>query len=50
MTSLHFFRLVTILEDRFGIRLTDDDVDPQRFATVSDVGDLLAQYGVTLEL
>lgn len=49
VTSLHFFRLITVLEDRLGIELADDDIDPARFATVSKMHDMLARYGVALE-
>ena len=43
--SMLLVQFVNELEEEFGIELSDDDLDPVNFATLTDVCDLVARYG-----
>jgi acyl carrier protein len=36
-------RLITALEERFGIQVNDDDIDGATFATVGSLADFVAE-------
>ena len=46
MDSLRLVTLLVTLEDTFGIRLDEADMDPFRLKTVEDVIDLAEKYTV----
>ena len=42
LDSMAVVRLITALEDRFGIQVDDDDIDGATFATVGSLADFVA--------
>ena len=43
LDSMAVVRLITALEERFGIQVNDDDIDGATFATVGSLADFVAE-------
>jgi acyl carrier protein len=42
--SLQVFRLIALLEDEFGVRFRDDDINVANFATPADAARMVERY------
>jgi acyl carrier protein len=49
VTSLHFFRLIAVLEERTSITFEDEYLEPEQLRRVSDLRRVLGSYGVALQ-
>ncbi|HEU5319766.1 MAG TPA: acyl carrier protein [Methylomirabilota bacterium] len=43
LDSLGIFELVAFLEERFGVRVPDEDITPENFRTIEDIGRLVTE-------
>lgn len=49
LDSINFVRLAVLIEERFGLRLDDEDLVPDNFSSITRLADLLAARGFSAE-
>lgn len=48
VTSLHMFRLIGEIEERLGLTLGDDEIEPSRFLNLEAIAATIGAHGVTV--